>query len=361
MRQVLGIVMRSDNGSSPQDRRRLLDVTIERARAQLGWTCPVLQVPESETLWSPAGHIAVLGWQNEQSDPNGSMLWEREDAAAWLLGYTTLSDGGDELLKTPTMRLVGNRAIQLHFLAQSELQETDDPARVSDVPATRQLAAAGFYLGESTPWIGVTATHISSLTSIAPDEMVVRVADVGVASVEPTDPVDWSETVEAVAAALVAAFDPIPLQRVRVGVTGGRDSRLIAAALSRRPDVDASLFISGHEDTPDVILGGQVAQHPNSRPVSCCAVWHPGASSPRRSMPTRTSRPNRCSSWPAPIHIRLSTTSTSTTATAVGFPRDAMRCVWLSRPTIRCWTTDSLGWSGPSPRRPGGSNTSPST
>lgn len=301
MRQVLGIVARSDNGSTPDDRERLLARTINRARATLGWTCPVLQPPLTETLWSSGGHLALLGWQNEQSDPRNSMVWQRGDVTSWLLGYTSSDDGGTQLLdapdlldsasswpgcftvvrarkdrieavtdatrsnplfyaETPTLRLIGSRAVQLHLLAQAEEQDTDDPARVSDIAATRHLAAAGFFLGDRTPFADVTATAISSLTSIAPDGMSVRTAEVGVATVEPADPREWSATVEAVATALVSAFDPIPLPSLEVGVTGGRDSRLIAAALAHRPDIDTTLFTSGHLDTPDVIIGQKVAK-----------------------------------------------------------------------------------------------------
>jgi asparagine synthetase B (glutamine-hydrolysing) len=300
MRQVLGIVVRSDNGSTPEDRRRIMDTTLARARAMLAWTCPVRQPAPSESFWSPSDHLALLGWQNEQVHPVGSLLWQREDTQGWLLGYTSPQHAGagilaeDDLLETscgwsgcfsvvrargdrvegvtdstrssplyvvetPTVRMIGNRAVQLHLLAQAEVQGTDDPARVSDVAAMRHLAAAGYFLGDRTPFVDVRVTPIASMTTITPDRMVERTSETSLRSAGPTDSGQWSETVDAVATALVDAFDPIPLQRVHVGVTGGRDSRLIAAALSHRPDVDASLFTSGHEETPDVIIGRQVA------------------------------------------------------------------------------------------------------
>jgi hypothetical protein len=300
MRQVLGIAVRSDNGSTPEDRKRILDTTIDRARTFLDWSCPAPPDGVSETCWSDGRHLALLGWQNEVADPIGSMVWQRPEGQAWLLGYAGRQDPGSSLIEskdlldstsmwsgcfsvvragantvevvtdatrscpvyvveTPTVRLIGTRAVQLHLIAQAEIQKSDDPLPVWDIAGMRHLAAGGYFLGDRTPFADVSAAPIRSVTVIAPDRSSVRLATSEQAPAEPRGTRLWSETVDSVANALVGAFDPIPVSRLRVGVTGGRDSRMIAAALSHRADLDVSLFTGGHSDTPDVIIGRQVA------------------------------------------------------------------------------------------------------
>ena len=301
MRHVLAIAARSDNGSTPDDRRRILDLTVTRARSMLEWAIPTHHGDATETVWSDGRHLALLGWQNEAADPSGSMVWQREDGQAWLLGYAGRHDdvgalldsddllesvaswsgcfsvvraGGDRIeavtdatrsnpiyvVQTPTVRMIGTRAVQLHLLAQAELQGTEDPVPVTDVMAMRHMAAGGFFLADRTPFVGVSAAPIRSLMVMTPDRAMTRTSDVEEVEVEPRDARGWSDTVDAVAGALVDAFDPIPVSRVRAGVTGGRDSRMIAAALSHRSDLGVELFTNGHPDSPDVIIGQQVAE-----------------------------------------------------------------------------------------------------
>ncbi|GAA2943833.1 hypothetical protein ACFO7V_03090 [Glutamicibacter bergerei] len=63
--------------------------------------------------------------------------------------------------------------------------------------------------------------------------------------------------------AAVNSFNPaFPNKKVKIGVTGGRDSRLIAAMVTKHiPKTAISMFTKGEEDDADVILGKEIAGH----------------------------------------------------------------------------------------------------
>ena len=75
----------------------------------------------------------------------------------------------------------------------------------------------------------------------------------------PTQSQDWSDIVDATADALVHAFDPLDGSDLHLALTGGRDSRVIAAALSCHDRINATTHTMGTPSEPDVVLAAEIA------------------------------------------------------------------------------------------------------
>jgi asparagine synthetase B (glutamine-hydrolysing) len=298
MRQVLGIVARSDNGSSPQDRARFLQDAVDRARETLGWSCPVVPARPAEEMWTDGANVVLLGWHDE-GNVASEFVWTAPQSKAWLLGYRFGHDAEildeDNLLdasrnwggafavirargntieavtdatrstrlyyvQTPTVRMVASRAIHLHLIAQSERQKSSDPIPKFDLLAMRNLARVGNVIENRTPFIDVSAVPLAACTVIAPDKIDTTVSPEPEQIPETEVLADWTSTVAAAANAVMDAFGPLRGQSLRMGVTGGRDSRMLTAALHARGDIDFRLFTGGPSDSPDALVGAMIAQ-----------------------------------------------------------------------------------------------------
>jgi hypothetical protein len=143
-----------------------------------------------------------------------------------------------------------------------------------DVTALPQFISAGFALSEGTPFRGVIGLSRSTYVRVdrrrfgvgfrttrrRDDELVVGADDLG-------------PTAAALAAALVAASAPLSAQDgpVQLGLTGGKDSRMLAAAL-RAADVPFRTHTFGLDGHPDVVVARRVAdelgvEHEHRRPA----------------------------------------------------------------------------------------------
>lgn len=122
------------------------------------------------------------------------------------------------------------------------------------------LLNAGFPLGATTPWKGVSALPPSAAARAAAGRLDVQAGSLGPAPGSDGAAVRSSGAAE-VASALVAAVAPLKEagEPVRLSLTGGKDSRLIAAAL-----VAAGVPVQGRTHGfpahPDVTVAAQVAE-----------------------------------------------------------------------------------------------------
>ncbi|MGV9305967.1 asparagine synthase-related protein [Nonomuraea sp. NPDC003727] len=170
--------------------------------------------------------------------------------------------------QTGDLHVAGNRALLVRLAAFGEVRH--------DVPALQSVARQGYFLSEETPYAGVRSLPPASLL-VAGERLTVT-----------TDPLPEGESrtgTQRVAAGMLAAVEPL-LQTpdpVRLTLTGGRDSRLVAALL-HAAGIPFHAVTSGFDDHPDVVVARQVAaalgiehevQAPSLTPRSELRVAHP--------------------------------------------------------------------------------------
>ncbi|WP_431904833.1 asparagine synthase-related protein [Nonomuraea sp. bgisy101] len=170
--------------------------------------------------------------------------------------------------ETSEFHVVGNRALLVRLAAFGDIRH--------DVPALQSLARQGYFLSEETPYAGVRSLPPASRL-VAGERLTIT-----------TDPLPEGVNrtgSQRVAAGLLAAVEPL-LQTpdpVRLTLTGGRDSRLIAALL-HAAGIPFHAVTSGFDDHPDVVVARQVAaalgvehevQAPPLTPRSELRVAHP--------------------------------------------------------------------------------------
>ena len=118
------------------------------------------------------------------------------------------------------------------------------------------LLGPGYPLGAVTPFAGVRALGPATTCHAAGGQMT-ETGHAALTSPDPGDP----EAAARVAEALVQAVTPLRdvTGPVELSLTGGKDSRLIAAALARA-GVPVHARTYGFADHPDVIIAAQVAR-----------------------------------------------------------------------------------------------------
>ncbi|KIH99987.1 hypothetical protein LP52_03245 [Streptomonospora alba] len=162
------------------------------------------------------------------------------------------------------LHVVGNRAALVHLVARAAEEGPDapmPPAPEYDIPPMQALVRHGFYLTDHTPFRGTTTlTECSTL----------RIRD-GVARTlnralpEPQPAPNGSEArrkrVKALAEALMESVEPVRQhgEAVSLSLTGGRDSRLVAAML-HAAGIPFRATTRGFEDHPDVILARRICE-----------------------------------------------------------------------------------------------------
>ncbi|MFC4909506.1 asparagine synthase-related protein [Actinomadura gamaensis] len=286
-----------------KERRGRIDpLVLAVARRAVEEAVPVPPEALEAVEWvAPDGGVALLGWSNEPKAPLlPPVMQAREGRHAGYCGY--LADREDEepllakddLLATTAglggvfsvfradadgveaatamarvcpvyhaeaggVRIVGSRALLVHLVARAALTGRADPAVDLDLEALHPLVRHGFFTNDDTPFRGVRALPAGSvLRATRGDGTVVR---------RPPEPdpregrgKDGVELIKPLAGALVAAAAPLARHGVPVNLalSGGRDSRLMAAVL-KAAGVPFTATTHGFADDPDVVLAERVA------------------------------------------------------------------------------------------------------
>lgn len=170
----------------------------------------------------------------------GACSW----AGAEPLYYTRTSDGALWL---------GNRPAWVHFAATGRATPDVDPVGVTG------LLCTGSSTTRRTPYAGLTQLGPGAIIEGVLEGDHVRV----IRRDRPRPPRDTQANPDALAEALTRAVADLPLPPDGVlsfGLTGGRDSRLLAATLLNA-GYDLSVFTNGQETSGDVLLAAQIAAH----------------------------------------------------------------------------------------------------
>jgi hypothetical protein len=154
-------------------------------------------------------------------------------------------------IDAPGFFAVGTRALLLAFLLARSPRPAYEPANLAS------FLSVGYYANEDTPFWGVR---------VLPPNSRLRASRVAV-TVGPLDEFDRScgsivpsdEDYDALAALLAASVRPLRGSDVLLRLSGGKDSRLAAAAL-RAAGVEFTAWTDGFPDHPDVVVATRIAE-----------------------------------------------------------------------------------------------------
>lgn len=250
--------------------------------ALLAWT----NEPDHEWLPQPltplAGEEGVLGYSGYLTDPGDLETLRRipgdpgprVDHTGGTFGVFRATPAGidavtnitrnDPVYSTERARLhvVGNRAALVHLVARAAEEGPGahlPPAPDYDIPPMQALVRHGFYLTDHTPFRGTTIlTECSTLRIRDGAARTVR-RDLPEPEPAPSGTRARRARVTALAEALMESVQPVRKhnEAISLSLTGGRDSRLVAALL-HAAGIPFRATTRGFDDHPDVILARQI-------------------------------------------------------------------------------------------------------
>jgi hypothetical protein len=153
------------------------------------------------------------------------------------------------------LQLAGNRALLVHLVKGALAGEGEVRYDLASIAA---LVRHGFFMGEGTPFDGVRALPAHSTLTVQggrADVVTRRLPRRRSAS-----RLDRRRQVGRLATSLAAAVQPLVGEPdLLLSLTGGRDSRMIAAAL-HAGGVDFAGFTKGFDDDPDVVVAARICR-----------------------------------------------------------------------------------------------------
>ncbi|NRQ33046.1 hypothetical protein HII36_14520 [Nonomuraea sp. NN258] len=157
--------------------------------------------------------------------------------------------------ETPDVHVVGSRALLVHLAAQS-VDRIDH-----DVLALQTMIRQGFFLSDETPYLGVSALRPSSLLRVVDGERTITETPLPKADPMPESGRRKRAAIDELADALVATVAPLRGlgEPVNLALTGGRDTRILAALL-HAAQVPFRVTTNGLDTHPDVIIARRIAE-----------------------------------------------------------------------------------------------------
>ncbi|HLV57252.1 MAG TPA: asparagine synthase-related protein, partial [Actinotalea caeni] len=195
----------------------------------------------------------ATGWSGYMVQPAGPArsgdvagVWARLAADEHGLTAETCASGAEVVYhaRTADAVVVGNRALLVHLVA-------DAAGPTADLVGLAGVVATGYPVTDRTAFVGVRALAPASRLR----------ADAHEVAVHPLASTDLGTATTAdVAERLIASVRPLAglAEPVRLGLTGGRDSRLVLALL-HAAGVPVQARTTGAADDPDVVVATQVA------------------------------------------------------------------------------------------------------
>ena len=159
------------------------------------------------------------------------------------------------------VELAGNRALLVHLVARALVDPGRSPPVVTyDLAGVASLVRHFYIMGDETPFEGVSALPAHSTLRVRHGRATVARRPLPAAEAEPPTGLARRRQIRQLADGLAQAVTPLAqdASRITVSLTGGRDSRMIAAALYAA-GLKFDAFTKGHDDHPDVIVARRVA------------------------------------------------------------------------------------------------------
>ncbi|TDE33858.1 asparagine synthase-related protein [Actinomadura sp. 6K520] len=298
MRACLAVSAREPDEPIPHE-------VLEAARWAIAEAVPAPADRWRTAEWiSPDGGTALLAWSNEPpEDPFPDPLLTSGDRVLSYCGYLGGKGDADLLLDAAALgddlddiggcfsvfragpdgfeaatsvtracpvyhaeagglRFAASRALLAHLAARAAATGLSRPAPAYDVMALQSMVRHGFFVSDETPFEGVRAVP-NAATLVARRGRAVGVVQRPLPEQgrAPRGRGEARERVEPLAEALLAAVEPFKWhdRPMRLALSGGRDSRLIAAAC-HAAGVPFFGATHGLADSPDVLLAQRVAE-----------------------------------------------------------------------------------------------------
>ncbi|RNL83463.1 asparagine synthase-related protein [Halostreptopolyspora alba] len=283
---------------------------IEAARQLATMVLPVPAASLRHGTWfSPDRHVALLSWTNEPRhdwlpDPLVNVTLDGQTGVLGITGHLNDPTGIDRLRTTSDLgttldhtggafgvfralpsgidavtsitrtdpvyhcesnglHLVSNRASLGHLVARAADEGPDGhlpPRPAYDIAPMQALVRHGFYLTDDTPFEGLTTLPELSTLRVRDGRAVILRRDPPQAAPTPArlSPLR-SRRISELADTLVASVEPLRTHPdgVSVALSGGRDSRLIAATLYAA-GIPFRATTTGVDDHPDVELAREI-------------------------------------------------------------------------------------------------------
>jgi len=298
--------MRAYLAIAAKERSRLSSELLTSAREIAREILPVLPDDLHADEWvSPDGHTAMLAWTNEKPHQLVPELLIRSGGCAlghtgYLAGPATpeMLLGADDLgamadlqsgcfgifrvdprgfegvtsitridpvyfTETAQLHVAGSRALLVHLVARAAESGLARGSMNFDVPALQSMVRHGFFTTDETPFRGVTALPVASTLRVRDGARHIERRPLPDAEPLPSGPSVRAKQklIAPLAEALVASVQPLKRhgEPVLLSLSGGRDSRLIAAVL-HAAGVPYRARTHGFADHPDVVLAQRIAQ-----------------------------------------------------------------------------------------------------
>lgn len=290
----------------PPDVVKAVEWTAPDGQAALfGWSNEPDEEPLPPTLIGGSGRrLGYCGYLAEPKKDGDSLLNEHDlgATAAGLGGVFAAYRAGEDGIEAATsmarvcpvyhaeaagVRVVGSRSLLVHLVARAVETGVEEPEIDFAVEVLHPIIRHGFLTNDDTPFRGVRALPAGSVLTAAPGRpTAIRRQPVTEVRKPPGKARARQESIRPLAAALIDSVAPLARHRepVALSLSGGRDSRLMAAVL-KAAGVPFTGSTHGFADDPDVILAIQVATalgiehtvnltHPEG-PKESVAVEHP--------------------------------------------------------------------------------------
>ncbi len=286
--------MRVFLGVAAKRRRADLGRYLAVARSLIGDVFPVPPETIDSAEWAGAG-AALLAWSNEEGADERPPLIVRDGRGGLVVSGTlaTRQDVGrlaqapglsdvmadlsgcfsairvtEEEIQAATastrahsvfhaenddVHVVGNRALHVHLV-------TNDGKVAWHELALQTMVRQGYFLSDETPYRGVTALGPSSVITVKDGRRSLATRPLPAAQPVPASARARRRAIAQLSDALVAAVEPLRAvsEPVNLALTGGRDSRLMAALL-HAGRVPFRATTNGLDTHPDVIIAGAIA------------------------------------------------------------------------------------------------------
>lgn len=304
MRLFLAIAKRKDSALHDGEIDFRLQKILNNIDALASRAFPVHEGDVKSESWvSPDGNMHLIGWTNEPITADQPLISKSRShpAAAGRAGYlagqvreTDFADSPRQLDistkaggcfgifraderslqgttdatrsngiyygENDSFRIFSSRALLTHLAIESDSQRTDKPKLKFDLFASRTFASVGYFMGNMTPYLGVEAVEEASNIRIdAWSFMKTHMPIASATSISPHDP-EWNKLVDESCEMLIAAYEPASRTTAHLSLTGGRDSRLLAAAMVAHGGIDLRSATTGVEGHPDVDLAKEIAR-----------------------------------------------------------------------------------------------------